>query len=40
MEVGNRNNGVGLHPTKKEQRPLPSQSDLCIVGASKVEVIS
>jgi hypothetical protein len=25
---------------KKEQRPLPSQSDPCIVGASKVEVIS
>jgi len=29
MEVGNRDNGVGLHPTKKEQRPLPSQSDPC-----------
>jgi hypothetical protein len=27
MEVGNRDNGVGLHATKEKERPLSSLSD-------------
>jgi len=27
MEVRDHGNGAALHATKKEQRPLPSQSD-------------